>query len=329
MVLFVLIVTALDIFVDVNGPYFYALSDKLLLKIAILERAPDTKVLFLGTSRFVDGIEHKKFSDELEAITGFRYKSLNGAATGSQGVRTAYFAKIAATNKNLTHVILEASSPAQQDGKLGFSENSGTAQPYEEDPNERFAIRFENRLQNWLTRNVALVNYRKALRLKTILQLPVLYMAGSIDPNIWSRKGVARNLFTSADVEITEEIVSKLKPEIITPDSGEVEPKPISSNEQYDNLVRLSDIFSESGIKVIWVAPPVSAKKMSSNYSAKKTRMYQAIARRYDTVFYDYAGLGTDQNLLRDTTHLNSKGRRVFSVVLARQLADHFTPTPE
>jgi hypothetical protein len=329
LVLFVLIVTALDIFVDVNGSYFYALSDKLLLKTAILERAPDTKVLFLGSSRFVDGIEQKKFTDELEVVTGLKYKSLNGATTGSQGERTAYFANIAVTNKNLTHVILEASSPAQKDGELGFAEGPATAQPFEEDSDERFAIKFENRLQSWLTGNVALVRYRKALRLKTILQLPVLYLAGSIDPNIWSRKGVVRNLFTSADAGITEEIISKFKPEIIRSDNNTIDPKPISSSEQYDNLVRLSDIFAESGIEVIWVAPPVSAKKMSSNYGPKKTRMYQAVACRYDTVFYDYAGLGADQNLLRDTTHLNSKGRRVFSIALARQLAEHFTALPE
>ncbi len=328
-VLFVLILGAFEVFVRANGPYFYALSDKLLLKAAILERSPDTNVLFLGTSRFVDAIEQMRFAEELESITGKKTKALNGATTGSQGERSAYFAKLAVKHEGLTHVILEATPPALKNGDLGFTDESGLAPAVAGagDDDERFATRFENRLQDSVTSNVALVKYRKAMRPKTLLKLPVLYMADSVDPNTWSRKGLLRSMFTSPDVEITEELAAKFKPEIITADDLPDDAKPHPSTELYDNLIRLSDIFAESGIQVIWVAPPVSEEKLRSNYGRKYTRMYQAIAAKYDTVFYDYAGTPMDAEYLRDPTHMNANGRRLFSTVLARELAERFEET--
>lgn len=72
---FCLILVALEGFVRAQGSYFFMLSDKLLLKVAILKRAEETRVLFLGTSRFLDAIAEQDFTDELEKLTGERIKT--------------------------------------------------------------------------------------------------------------------------------------------------------------------------------------------------------------------------------------------------------------
>ena len=97
-------------------------------------------------------------------------------------------------------------------------------------------------------------------------------------------------------------------------------------NHIYENLESISKIFADSGLEVIWVAPPVSVEKQKGNYSRKFTGYYQAIAFQYGRVFYDYAGTGLDNEFFRDPSHLNTKGRALFSTVLAESLvaADHF-----
>ncbi|MDG2124426.1 MAG: hypothetical protein P8J87_12045 [Verrucomicrobiales bacterium] len=305
------------------------LSDKLLLKVAILERAEETRVLFLGTSRFLDAIAEQDFTDELEKLTGERIKSLNGATTGSQGERSAYFAKLAAENEGLTHVILEASPPALQDGELGFRDGSSPTLKVRDRADGRGVQKIENWLQEMATEHIGLVKYRKALRPKTVLKLPVLYLADTIDPNTWSRKGVLRGLFEKSDTEITDDYSSKYVPEVISKATLEGVPEAVGSNEVYDNMVRLSEIFAGSGIEVIWVATPVAKEKISKNSGGKYRRYYESISHRYDVPFYDYACLETDEEFLRDTTHLNASGRGVFTRLLARQLAGHFQPVSE
>ncbi|MDC0259402.1 hypothetical protein OAK43_04110 [Verrucomicrobiales bacterium] len=326
LIIFTLVIGGFEVFARVNGKYFYALSDKVLLKAEIPERSPETKVLFIGSSRFLDAIDHTVFSEVIAERTGNEFKSLNGATTGFDGARFAYFAEIAADSPQLTHVILEASSPSLQDGKLDFPDQKSVPEVPENERKEVFADIFETHLQDWLTQNIALVKYRKSLRPKVLLKLLVLFTADSIDPNFWMRKGIARNLFGSSEFDVAEDFIDNFKPDVITPTTITESPENLNPNHIYGNLENLSTIFSKNrNLTVIWVAPPVSKEKRKGNYSEKFTGFYQDIAFRFGSTFYDYAGLGMDEEFLRDPTHLNAKGRALFSTILADQLAGHFT----
>ena len=326
LIIFALVVGGFEVFARVNGKYFYALSDKVLLKAEILERSPETTVLFMGSSRFLDAIDHTVFSDAIAERTGTDFKCLNGAATGFDGARFGFFADIAARNPNLTHVILEASSPSLGNGKLDFPDQKTAPKVTDNERKEVFADVFETRLQDWWTEHIARVKYRKSLRPKVLLKLLILFTADSVDPNIWMRKGIARNLFASSEFDVAEDFTEHFSPDVFTPSTITEIPERLNPNHIYKNLENVSSILSKNkNLIVIWVAPPVSQEKQKGNYSAKYTRYYQTIAFRFGSTFYDYAGLGMEEEFLRDTTHLNAKGRALFSTILADQLAGHFT----
>lgn len=261
----------MEVIVRVNSDSFYALSDKLLLKVELLKRNPDTRVLCLGTSRFLDAIDERLFTAQIERLTGESIKVMNGATTGFQGARFAYIAEIAAKNPNLTHVILEATPPALHDGDLKIPGQIGDRE-IPDGSGEKFATRVENRLQHWVTQHLALAKYRKALRPATFEKFVVLHTSKFIAPNAWSRKGSLRNLrnlFVSGEVEITDEMTSALQPEIIIGKSLESPQGRRSADQMYQHLNHISEIFADSGIQVIWVAPPVSRDSIDKNHSAK------------------------------------------------------------
>ncbi len=327
LILFTLILGVFEVFVRANGKYFFALSDRVLLRTAILERSPDTRVLFIGTSRFLDGIDQAQFSKTLEKQTGQSFKCLNGATAGIQGARFAYFAKIAAENEFLTHVILEVSPPSLHKSVLDIP-TLDTVERASSKPGEKFATRMENQLQGWVGNHVGIVKYRKALRPKTLSKLVALYCSDYIDPTVWSRKGALRSIFSPVSHEVTKEDASGFQAEITRPDSIKTIAKDFEKNQYYEGLENISEIFADSGITVIWVAPPVSPASRSANHGEQFTSQYRAIAHLYGSTFYDYAGVDLDPEFQRDPTHLNAKGRKVFSTVLARQLADYFAKKP-
>lgn len=327
LILIALILGVFEVFVRANGKYFFALSDRVLLRTAILERSPDTRVLFIGTSRFLDGIDQTQFSETLEKRTGQYLKCLNGSTAGIQGARFAYFAEIAAKNEFLTHVILEVSPPSLYKSVLDLP-NQDAVETVSPEPQEKFATRCENQLQNWVGQHVGIVKYRKAMRPKTLSKLIALYSSDFVDPAVWSRKGALRSIFSPVSYEVTEDHLSKTQPDITRPESIDAVPENFTENQYFEGLEKVSRFFADSNIKVIWVAPPVSPESRSANHGKQFTSQYQVIAHRYGSVFYDYAGTGFDSEFFRDPTHLNAKGRKVFSTVLADQLADYFARKP-
>ncbi len=327
LILFALVLGVFEVFVRANGKYFFALSDRVLLRTAILERSPDTRILFIGTSRFLDGIDQTQFSETLEKRTGQHFKCLNGATAGIQGARFAYFAEIAAKNEFLTHVILEVSPPSLHKSVLNLP-NQNVVETVSTKSEGKFATRFENQLQDWIGQHIGIVKYRKAMRPKTLSKLVALYSSDFVDPAVWSRKGALRSIFSPVSYEVTEDHLSNIQPDITIPDLVNAVPGDFEKNQYFEGLEKVSRFFSDSDIKVIWVAPPVSPESRSANHGPQFTSQYQVIAHRYGSVFYDYAGTDFDPELLRDPTHLNAKGRKVFSTVLADQIADHFVGKP-
>ena len=142
-----------------------------------------------------------------------------------------------------------------------------------------------------------------------------------MDPNIWSRKGPLQAMLFPKDEETTPALIESLAPtQVLSSEFNGTIPE----TEEFQNLHRVAKIFENSGKEIIWIAPPVSKQAVPGNHKPIYTQYYAALAQEFDQDFYNYAGIGFDEELLRDATHLNATGRSLFSKVIAHHLAHHF-----
>jgi len=320
-----LALVALEIVVRANGEQFLALSDRFLLRVKIFERSPeDTKALFIGTSRFVDGIDQTVFSDEVERRTGNPTRVVNGATAGIGVNEVERFAEIAAERKGLHLVVVEASGPALKIPAPTRSESAEPADPAGRPVDDKFATRFEDRLQSEVASRLALVRYRKSLRPGTLLKLLVLHTANIVDPGKWSRKGAVRELFAPSASGIGEEELRPFHPKVIAPDKAPPPDDRIPPDPVYENMRRISQVLARSKVKVIWVAPPVTPAMEASESNRARNETYRRIVSEFGSSVFDYTGARLDESLYRDPSHLNGKGRALFSMLLARDLAGTF-----
>jgi hypothetical protein len=305
----------LELFARFNTEHFFALSDKVLLKAQILRRAPDTRILFLGSSRFLDAIDARTFTATLERETGEEFRTFNGATTGLNVERFSYFARVARGREGLTHIVLEASKPVLIEGDLGFVDERAPS------ASEDAATDAEGFLRQAIVRRVEFIKHRKALRPKVLLKLLVLYTANSIDPDIWSRKGTLKQIFYRPRARATEVMKLRYEPNIVRAGVSDDEPATPEGKSMLANMRRVAGIFRDANVTVIWLAPPVSVDQAATNSNVEIEACYRRVAEEFDTIVFDYAGCGLDESLLRDTTHLNADGRSVFSEIFAEHLA--------
>lgn len=336
LILFALVLGGLELFVRANGASFEALSDRLAFQIRVFERSPDdTAALFLGTSRFADAIDQTVFGDEVAERTGESVWAVNGAMGGINLGEILEFAKVVTESPSLPRVVVEASSPAVTFGPAAVVDpasaptdsgvpNGDAAAAAQEKP---FPDRIENRLQGWFLEHSSLVRYRKALRPRTFVRLAVLYSANLIDPGKWARKGFVRELLTSSDVEIPPDRMDGLQPRRFGPgtpsqdDSAEGNDE-ILEDPFYVGMVRISEVLKGGRAEVVWVAPPVTDEMRESEGGVKREAVYQRIASDYGVRILDYSGISLDGSYFRDRSHLNEKGRTLFSKLVARDLAE-------
>jgi len=326
LALFVSILAALELFVRANGASFEALSDRLAFQIRVFERSPeDTAALFLGTSRFADAIDQTVFSDAVSERVKEDVRAVNGAMGGINLGEIMEFAEVVVDSPSLPRVIVEVSGPSVTMGTTKSPDPSSEDLAMSGPDVERFPDRFENRLQGWFLDHSSLVRYRKALRPRTFLRLAILYSANFVDPGKWARKGVIRELLTSSDFEIPEEAFAALIPVRFSPDSPagkhSFSEEDLIEDPVFQGMVEIAEILKESSAEVTWVAPPVSEVMQPSEGGAKRRAIYERIARDYEVTILDYSGISFDPAWFRDQSHLNEKGRTLFSRLVARDLS--------
>lgn len=333
LVLLLLILGGLEIFVRVNGPSFEALADRLSLRIRIFERSPeDTAALFLGTSRFADAIDQTVFGEAVEDRTGDFVRVVNGATAGIAQEEIVIFSEVVAERGTLPCVVIEASGSSLPEGS-GRVVVAGDGE-IEIDRDGRFADRLEGEFQGWLGENLALVRYRKALRPRTLVKLGVLYTANHIDPGKWSRKGFVRELFTSSDFSLPEETMDALQPlrydRERLPAAGTAEgeaegiPEPVEQHPIYRGMAEIARSLEDSDTEIVWVNPPVMGEMQEGENNPVRLAIYRRILEDFGGTILDYSQLELAAGLYRDRSHLNEKGRTLFSRLVARDLADRF-----
>lgn len=317
----------LEFLVRNSGEYFEALSDKTSMRIKIFERSPsDLGLLFIGTSRFVDGIDGPLVSKGIEEQTGKSIKTLNGASAGIDVNGIIRFANAASQRVGLEAVVLEASVPGLSPPKSVQTEEVKKTESEVKEKKSGFGPRLEEALQTGLAKRLGIVTYRKALRPASVANLLTLYSGNMMDTAIWKRKGVLRELMSSPEPGIDKEQFVKITPVVTTPAENGIAGNAtgdLSGDQTLENMVRLTEILTDSHIKVIWVAPPVTLAVAGSEGGETRAAAYRHIASHFGTQVFDYSQAAIPGDCFRDPTHLNKKGRTLFSRLLARDLADH------
>ena len=316
----------LEFLVRNGGEYFEALSDKTSMRIKIFERSPsDLGLLFIGTSRFVDGIDGPLFSKGIEERSGKTIKTLNGATAGIDVNGIVRFAKAASQREGLRVVALEASVPSLGPPKSLQTEEGNSNVSEVDAKKSGFGPLLEEALQAGLVKRLGIVTYRKALRPASVVNLLALYSGNMMDTTIWKRKGVLRELLSSPEPGIDEEQFSKILPVVTDPPEKRIagdSAVDLAADQTLENMVLLTGILVESDIKVIWVTPPVTPAVAGSEGGEKRIAAYRYIASHYGTSVFDYSQAAIPGDCFRDPSHLNKKGRTLFSRLLARDLAD-------
>lgn len=320
----------LEAFVRANGEYLEVLSDKTSMRIKVFERSPsDLGLLFIGTSRFVDCIDEPLFSRNLEIRSGKTIRALNGATAGIGVKGIIRFAEAVSQRGGLRVVVLEASVPSL--GKAAVSSETDTlkediAAPGQDESG--YGPRIETALQGWLADRLGIVAQRKSLRPASAINLFALYSGSVMDTTVWKRKGVLRELFSSSEPGVDEQQFSRIIPVVTSSGDAGIEVTEgvdLSRDETLRNMEQLAGILAGSDTQVIWVAPPVTAAVAQQSESGEtRAAAFRYMAYRYGTPVFDYSQAAIPDDCFRDTSHLNKKGRILFSKLLARDLADHF-----
>ncbi|MCB1205169.1 MAG: hypothetical protein KDN18_12990 [Verrucomicrobiae bacterium] len=317
----VILFLGLEWFVRANEAAFESLSSRVLFRIQILTRSPpDTSTVFVGTSRFADAIDQSLISKE------FGSRAFNAGTAGIVLPEILQFCEAASRRESLSTLVVEASSVAMSSGNE--KEDADLSAESHGEEVDRFADRIEHGLQQRLRDHLAVVRCRKALRPKSLLDLAILYSANVVDPGTWSRKGLIRGWFAAADFDVPAAQFDSLHP--IRFGTGEppsnvggrkVSVEEVKGNPVYAGMRMAHDTMRDSTATIVWVNPPVRQEVRSESGRLRKL-VYQEIAEETGSIVLDYSRLPLDAAFFRDPTHLNEKGRKLFSRLLARDLAE-------
>jgi len=323
LVVMLALFVGLECLVRTQESTFAALADRFLLREQLIEQASDeTEIMILGTSRLLDAVDQGVFADALEERAGRELRCFNTSIAGVNVEILESFAQRVSEKEGVKLVLIEASTPSltQQPVNLDGQIVELTEEP---GPNEnRFPDRLEDGLRGWIYDRLALVRQRKALRPRTLVKILVAPTADVIDPNLWDRKGAGRSIAAAITSEAPEVEDGFLIPTVIQKVGEGSEGIEDSEEAIVSLMIRLTRLLQERGKEVIWVAPPVGEKAVPSEYNSRRNATYQAVANKSETALLNYTATVLESEYLRDPTHLGFEGRKLFSAVLARDVAE-------
>lgn len=309
----VLFFAGLELFVRANHQYFYALSDKLLLKIEMLENRQDDDVVFMGSSRTQDGFDAPAFEKILFQRSQIKIKAFNAATTGQNINRYLYNLEKLLQMKDIKHLVLETSVIGLKPGELGISVQGETQSELEE---KVVPQSLEEQLQSFMVKNSYLVKVRKSFKPKIILRLFIIWTSDKFNHDIWFRAGTLKQLVTGFYKEYSEEQIDEYKPIIIDGTFEALNAEPLNAN-----FERIAELLQNTDKKITFYNPPVKKTASQEDCNLGRHGMYKTMAQKLGVRFLDYSCGGFKKGFFKDDTHLNADGRIFFSQILARDLA--------
>lgn len=278
-----------------------------------------TEILFLGSSRFSDGISAKVFREQLE-YSGETLKAFNGGITGATMERLEYFFNTAIEKEGLQHIIIEISRPQLK------------RIPVDVEADDEDTDKVETELANFLEKHSKLVRWRKSLRLDNLKNAPIILFSNYLEGSELFRRGGFLDLIEDEKITIDADVLKTWQPFIIKPNALNVHVDEIALN-AYEELENagvidydfIAPIFKEvankakqKNVEIILVVPPLVNKSLEKEHNKEFLDLYQALANETGFSIYDFTAVKIPESYFRDKdSHLNKDGRDLFSTKLA------------
>ncbi len=281
---------SLELVVLFNFKAFNSLSDKLLLRLAMLEYRNKDQVVFIGSSRSLDAVDAPLLSRELGVPT------YNISSTGQNKKRFFYTLRKVLEQKQVKTLIIEFSHVNFIKGELGFLTFNKK--------NEQEANNFEEKIRNFVYKKSSMVKVRKVFKPKTFLRLLMLMTSRVFNHDIWFRSNTLAQLFISTKNHLDYDF----DPQILK--------NPNPQRAENLSVQELLKILEKTNKKIFFLTPPVQASVVHKNCNTQTQKNNQSLPY----VLLNYSCTGFPKDLMRDKTHLSPSGRLVFSKSLAEAL---------
>ncbi|MHB8418235.1 MAG: hypothetical protein ACYDCL_09175 [Myxococcales bacterium] len=295
---------AVEWLVRAHQPAFVAATNRALAKAAILDRHGAVGVLFFGTSRMQDGVAPRIFSAELERLGSQGVTAFNLAFTSSSLESLEALAARYGYRPGLRLAVIELSSPQLENGPPVWDAEAPPGSDV------------EGRLTAWLHAHVRALADRRALVSDNLVRLPSL---------LWFGEDM-----DGSETRVLDQLLVFLGRRERPPEgfdgaawtplrwTGRDAIAPTERPELADRLARLAHAFAG---RVVFVVPPYTqAFETPEERGARMKSLFAAVAARSGDEVWDYSSLVLPDRWFRGKSHLNHRGRAVFSTELAREV---------
>lgn len=299
-----IILIAIELLFNFSSVIFSNTTDRVKLKSAMFEFRGETEVLFLGSSRFKDGISPKLYSQHLLETSGNDWRGFNGAITGANIERLEYFFNKAVEKKGVKHIVIEVSMP-----QLSRKTADVEAEEVEED--------LDSKLSDFFAEKSKLVRWRKSLRFDNLKNAPAILFADYMEGSELYRKDSFSEIFDNDDeITVDANILKTWEPSVIYPNSETISIK--KYNFVLTAFQKMVNKAKAKHVNIVLVVPPIVNGKKIKESKKETLDLYQSVANLTQHKIFDFAKLNISESYFRDKdSHLNKEGRDLFSIKIA------------
>ena len=273
----------------------------------MFQHRDQTEVLFLGTSRFMDGVSPKIVMINVNKSFNSKWSGFNAGTTGSNTKRLELLFNRAIEKEGLKNIVIEISLPQIKGGSLGF----GTI----EDSTD-----FEGTLQNLVIENSNLVKWRKSFRIQSLVNMGAILASNQLQGSEIFRKSFVKDYLKKDKIQTSNKEMIKLKPTKIIPTDEIIT---ASKTEFEETILRMQKTAEDKKVNLTFIIPPLVNKRKAKETQNEVLKQYQRIANITGLLIYNYSDLEFAQSLFRDKdSHLNKHGRFIFSTLLAQSITE-------
>lgn len=306
----------LEVVVRRNQGVFESLTDRLKLKGAMFNHRRPTEILFLGSSRFADGISVKQALLAFNRAHGTHWRGFNAAITSANLARMEYVWGATVGKKGLSLLVVELTPPTLSAGPLDFDAPEAEASPKD----------LESRLHLWFAEHSALVRERKAFKIQMLVNLLAIFAADFVEGPEWARRGFLIDLMGGEPTPALAPGDPAWRATLLAPRRSGPAPQ---GDEAVAVFARLASTARVREVKVCFVVPPLHPAGAAERNPASIDRL-QRIADATGAMVLDFSACPVATGFFVDpNSHLNKEGRVRFSASLGATLHEVLTRKPD
>lgn len=287
-----------------NTAYISSLTNRVRLQSTMYTEREPTEVLFIGTSRFKDGLSAKQIQYELNNKYELDWKFFNGGTAGSCVDAILFQTKEALQKEHLKLLVIEVSDPSFIEKPYFFHDTIHDKT-------------VENTLFNFLYKHLSIVRNRKAFRLQSLKNIFPILLTDHFYGSEWFQPDGLNQILKQDSFPITSSSDEYWQSSLYLPDSNGKVIWPGYYSEIYDSV---NANIQRRKIQVIYVIPPLAKSRVKQEiYMDNK---YSTIATVVDQPLHNFCNtIKADKYFGDHDSHLNKEGKYYFSHELSKIIA--------